>query len=435
MTICGLDFGTSNSTIGVVSNGADIMVPLEKDGFSQWQTTLPSALFFSAEIDDISFGRRGIERYTQGEAGRLMRSMKSLLGTSLMAESTRVGNKMLSYDDIVGFFVANLKQKAHSFLQLSASTEVGELESAVLGRPVYFNDSNPELDRAAEAHLAQIARIAGFKHVSFQFEPIAAALDYESKITAEQLALIVDIGGGTSDFTVVRLSPEKHLVSDRQQDFLANHGIHLGGTDFDSRLSIAGVMPEFGLGMPLADRPNLNMPSSFYFDLATWHKIHLLYERSVDRKLQELRLDVSDREKLDRLIELLRLRQGHRLAAMVEQAKIDLSSVEYTDIVLQDLFLTAPEFVLPDCRVERQQLQRSLDADIARIFSVLDETLCQAGIKHHQIDTIFTTGGSTALPMIQACIEDAFPNATRVAGDLYTSVGSGLLVEARKRYL
>lgn len=435
MTICGLDFGTSNSTIGVIQNGANTMVPLEQDAVGQWQATLPSALFFSSEEDDISFGRTGIGRYTDGEPGRLLRSMKSLLGTSLMGESTRVGNRMLSYDDIVGFFIASLKQQADAYVQHESADAAAELDSVVLGRPVYFNDSDPELDRAAEDHLADIARIAGFKHVSFQYEPIAAALDYEQAVTREELALIIDIGGGTSDFTLIRLAPERYQVADRQADFLANHGIHLGGTDFDCRLSIAGVMSEFGLHMPMADRPNLTMPSSFYFDLATWHKIHLLYERSVQLKLQELRLTVSDKNRLDRLIELLQRRKGHQLAALVEQAKIELSSCTDTHIDLQSLFGSHTDIVMAECHVSQQQLQQSLQNDVEKIFAALDETLTLAGVSANQIDTVFTTGGSTALPMVTHCIESRFPAAQLIAGDLYTSVGSGLLMEARKRYL
>ncbi len=322
MTLCGLDFGTSNSTIGVSVNGEKTMVPLEQDSYGNWQTTLPSALFFGAEEDAVGFGRAAIARYTNGEPGRLMRSMKSLLGHSTMNGSTRVKNALYSYERIIGFFIESLKQRAETHI----GPQAGPLESVVMGRPVRFNDNDPERDRAAEEQLASIARIAGFKHISFQFEPIAAALDYERQVRAEELALIIDVGGGTADFTLIRLSPERQQHDERQDDLLANHGIHIGGNDFDRQLSIAGVMPAFGLGMPMADRPNMLMPRHFYIDLATWHQIHQLYDPNVLRRLNQLRLNVSDKEKLDAFLEILKNRQGHRLASLVEEAKVALST-------------------------------------------------------------------------------------------------------------
>ncbi|MCL4134625.1 UNVERIFIED_CONTAM: hypothetical protein GTU68_006308, partial [Idotea baltica] len=297
------------------------MVPLEQDASGQWQTTLPSALFFGFEDDEVDFGRRAMSRYTGGEPGRLLRSMKSLLGGSFMGDKTQVKNRLYSFDEIISFFISSLKTQAENFTGPDSSP----LESVVMGRPVYFNDTDKELDQVAQDHLAEIARLAGFKNISFQFEPIAAAKDYEQQVTKEELALIIDIGGGTSDFTLIRLSPERHKKLDRKNDFLANHGIHLGGTDFDRQLSVNGVMPEFGMGMPLTDKPGLHMPGHYYFDLATWHKIHLLYDKRVLLGLKDFRATVSDKVKFDRLMALLAHRKGHQLASFVEQAKIELS--------------------------------------------------------------------------------------------------------------
>ncbi len=430
MTICGLDFGTSNSTIGVLHNGEHTMVPLEQDSQSNWQTTLPSALFFGFKNENIGFGRDAIERYTKGESGRFMRSMKSLLGSTTMGESTQVKNNFYTFDDIVGFFVGSLKQRAEKFLGETTDS----LDSVVMGRPVYFNDTDYELDRAAEEHLGAIAKIAGFKNVSFQYEPIAAALDYERQVRSEELALIIDIGGGTSDFTLIRLSPERQLQAERQQDILGNHGIHIGGTDFDRLLSVAGVMPEFGLGMPMADRPSMEMPIHYYIDLATWHRIHLLYEREVLRGLTHLRLNVSDKQRLDKLLSILKFRKGHQLAAAVEQAKIELSEIPEAIVFLENLLPDESDVILDNCVISQAQLKNSLKRDVDKIFAAMDETLNQAGLARKDIDTVFTTGGSTALPMVKACIDASFPSARQVAGDLYNSVGSGLLMESVKRY-
>ena len=359
-----------------------------------------------------------------------------------MSDKTQVKNRFYTYDEIVGFFVETLKKQAEEFL----GNESTGLASVVIGRPVYFNDDDPALDQAAENHLADIARLAGFSEVSFQYEPIAAALDYEQQVTSEELALIIDIGGGTSDFTLIRLSPQRHMQTDRRDDFLGNHGIHLGGTDFDRRLSMKSVMPQFGLGERMKDRPTLAMPSNYYFELATWHRIHLLYERSVLMDLDNFRQQLQNMAPLEKLIQLLKRRKGHHLAALVEQAKIDLSTSAETTVELNQLFhdinnnqtcshtSNKPATEIASCKLSQEQLQQSLQTDIDNIFEALNTTLKQAGLTHTQIDTVFTTGGSTALPVVKACVADTFPQARLVGGDLYNSVGSGLLMEACKRY-
>jgi len=385
MTICGLDFGTSNSTIGVLKHKQQTMVPLEQDSSGQWQTTLPSALFFGFEDDEVNVGRRAIGRYTAGEPGRLLRSMKSLLGGSFMGDKTQVKNRLYTFDEIISFFISSLKAQAEEFIGADSSP----LESVVMGRPVYFNDTDKALDQAAQEH---------------------------------------------PDFTLIILAPERHGAHDREQDFLANHGVHIGGTDFDRQLSVNGVMPEFGMGMPLTSKPGLIMPGSTYFDLATWHKIHLLYSRLVLVDLQNMRSIVSSKAKLDRLLELLTHRKGHQLASLVERAKIELSAAPEASVDLKSLFIDSKKISIDNCVLTQTQLQEALQRDIEKIFQTLQETLTQAGLTHQSIDTVFTTGGSTALPMIQLCIDTAFPDAQQIAGDLYNSVGAGLLMEAQLRY-
>ncbi len=406
------------------------MVPLEQDAKGHWQTTLPSALFFGFEDTEVDCGRRAIARYTAGEPGRLMRAMKSVLGTRTMADTTLVLGRPLTFDEIIGFFITRLRNAAQDWLGPEAST----LDAVVMGRPVYFNDNDPSLDREAENHLASIAHIAGFKHVSFQFEPIAAALDYESQIDQEELALIVDIGGGTSDFTLIRLSPERHLTPDRGDDLLATHGIHLGGTDFDRNLSLGGVMAAFGLGLPMRERPTMDMPSHYYHDLATWHRIHLLYDKRTISELTQLKRDVSDKAVLSRLITLLQLRKGHRLGEMVEAAKIALSTNSETPVPLDTLFENASENSPAPRILNQHQLHRAISADLDRIFAALTEALRMAGLSFEDVDTVFTTGGSTAIPLVNQYINQLLPQAKQVAGDLYTSVGSGLVNEASVRY-
>ncbi|MDP3896899.1 MAG: Hsp70 family protein, partial [Mesorhizobium sp.] len=269
----GIDFGTSNSTVGIAEDGRARLVALEGE-----HVTMPSAVFFNFEDDRTYFGRRAIEDYTLNSEGRLLRALKSVLGTALIHEKTRIKARSMMFSDIIGTFVGHLKTR------LDAATG-GDTESVVLGRPVHFVDGDEVADRAAEGELEKAARAQGFRHIAFQFEPIAAALDYEQGVSREELALIVDIGGGTSDFSIVRVSPEGARRADRKGDVLANTGVHVGGTDFDRLLSVAQVMPQLGHGTPTKDGKR-NLPVSYFFDLATWQRINSLY---TNRAMVDLR--------------------------------------------------------------------------------------------------------------------------------------------------
>ncbi|WP_428244307.1 Hsp70 family protein [Gynuella sp.] len=424
MSLCGLDFGTSNSTIGVIQHDQAVMVPLEQHPItSNPETALPSALFFDFHSDEISFGRKAIESYTSGHFGRLLRSMKSILGSSQMEEGTQIKTRKYLFSEIIAFFLTNMKERAENFCQQ-------DIDSVVLGRPVHFNDHNAELDRLAEEKLRSIAASIGFKNISFQHEPIAAAHDYEQQIEREEIALIIDMGGGTSDFTIFRLSPSLKNKPDRQDDILANHGIHIGGTDFDRHLSLATVMDQFGMHVQYKDKPGVEMPKHFYVDLATWHRIHLLYSRETLWGLQDLRLRMAETRPIDRLLQLIKQKDGHRLAALVEQAKIDLSALPQTEIPLAFL----EESPSLSCQVTGHQLSDAIDHDLQRVFQAINETLSQARLKPGDITTIFTTGGSTALHAVDHYIRSHFPKATCVQGDLFNSVGKGLVLEAQRRY-
>lgn len=195
---CGLDFGTSNSTLGVAGDGGPQLLPLEDD-----HLTIPSAIFFGAEsAEAFLIGRQANSAYVDGAQGRLMRSLKSILGSQLIDEKTQIPRHRISFKEVITRYVAALKARVEH--------RVGhEITHVVHGRPVHFVDNDHDADRRAEQALAAIARAAGFKEVSFQYEPVAAAFDFERQTSRECLALIADIGGGTSDFTVVRLAGQR----------------------------------------------------------------------------------------------------------------------------------------------------------------------------------------------------------------------------------
>lgn len=411
----GIDFGTSNSTVGVVEGGAAQLLELEAAN-----ATLPSALFFNFEDDSVAIGRQAVDLYTQGVDGRLLRALKSVLGSSLIHERTRIKKRSLPFGDIIGLFIAGLKAK----LDAHHGTSV---EHVVLGRPVRFVDDDMTADRSAQHELERAARAQGFKHVEFQYEPIAAALDYERSATREEIALIVDMGGGTSDFSVVRVSPERARKIDRSADILANDGIHIGGTDFDRLLSIANVMPQLGYLTPTKDGKR-NLPAAYFVDLATWHRIHRLYTPKALLDLRQIRYEAAKPELVDLFIELIEHRLGHLLATRVEQAKIELTENDVATLRLQ---LSA---ALLEVGFARRQMEETLQHEIDRVVATVRQTIAASGITAEDITVVFLTGGSTAIPLARRSILSLVPQATVVQGDAFGSVGIGLALDADRKF-
>ncbi|MFI0849361.1 Hsp70 family protein [Mesorhizobium sp. IMUNJ 23232] len=411
----GIDFGTSNSTAALFEEGKPRLVALEGE-----HVTMPSAVFFNFEDDRTYFGRRAIEDYTANSEGRLLRALKSVLGTSLIREKTRIKAHSIAFTDIIGGFVAYLKER----LEEEADRDI---EKIVLGRPVHFVDEDEKADAQAQAELEKAARGRGFKHISFQFEPIAAALDYEQSVQKEELALIVDIGGGTSDFSIVRVSPERAKAVDRKDDILANAGVHVGGTDFDRLLSIAAVMPELGFGTQTKDGKR-NLPVGYFFDLATWQRINLLYTSKAMSDLRQIRYEAARPDLVERMIDIVRHRQGHALAAKVEKAKIALTDEAVTRI---ELDMLDEKLSLPATATD---LARAIAAAVQRIADTVTRTLKDAGVAAERIDTLFLTGGSTAIPQVREGILAMFPKASVVQGDMFGSVGLGLAIDAHRKF-
>ncbi|MBI2309106.1 MAG: Hsp70 family protein [Rhodocyclales bacterium] len=411
---CGIDFGTSNSTVGWLRPQAPTLLPLEEG-----RPTLPSLVFFNAEEDSVSFGRAGLREYLEGCEGRLMRSLKSLLGSSLIDGRTEVQGRPVVFRDLLTHFIGTLKARAEA--------EGGRaFDQAVFGRPVYFVDDDATADRLAEQTLAAIARAVGFREVTFQYEPIAAAFHYERDIHREELVLIADIGGGTSDFSLVRLSPERAKAADRRDDVLANGGVHIGGTDFDRQLSLAAVMPQLGYRSQL--RNGREMPASIFFNLATWHTINFAYTRQVWAEQQQLTLEALQPELLERLLRLIEQRAGHWLAHQVEEAKIALSAHDSTALSLERF---APDV----CHaLTRAEFELATTVLVEKVEATLATLVRQAGVAAEGIDTVFFTGGSSGIPLLRRRIAALLPKARAVEGDLFGSIGGGLAVEAARRF-
>ena len=386
---------------------------------------IPSAVFFDAAGGRAHFGRAAVERYVAEHGGRFMRSMKSVLGSSLINDKTRIGARNYTFGEIIGLFIGHLKR--------SAEAQIGQkISAAVIGRPVFFVDGDPAADRAAEAALAAAARAQGFVHVEFQFEPVAAALDYSQTCQREELALVIDAGGGTSDFSLVRVSPESGIRGTRGGDVLASHGVHIGGTDFDRALNLRAAMPGLGHGSLISSAFGLEQvrpaPAHHFAELATWHRINLQYAPKNIADVRALLRTAHEPKKIEKLLDVLENRRGHEIAMAVEAAKIHLTDAQVSAIRMPSD--GRPEFI----EVSRDDLSQSIAAMIEQLRAALTETLRLAHIEDGDVQVIFLTGGSTALPMLRDSLTALLPQAKVVAGDMFGSVGKGLAIDAQQRF-
>lgn len=409
-TTLGIDFGTSNSAAAWrVGGGPAQPLRLEGDHFA-----LPTALFFNAEDRRVHYGRDAVAQYLTGADGRLMRSLKSLLGSALLLEKTEVNGQPMSFQDIIGIFLKEIVARARQ--------QTGAVPDRVmLGRPVHFVDDDHERDALAQHMLAQAAQAAGLRNVGFELEPIAAAFDYEQRITRDSVVLVADMGGGTSDFTVVRLGPGRALAqADRAGDILATSGVHVGGTDFDQKLSLEQVMPL--LGFRHIGPQQREVPSAVFFDLATWHLIHWRYVPRALREAQALRVNYTDLNLHRRLMTVLDERLGHHMANDVEQAKI--ASSQRGDTALLDLsYVERGLGATLAAGVMAQHLQPLL----ARVVQCAHDCVRQAGLGAQDIDAIYLTGGSSALTPLRRALQAAFDGTPMVEGDLFGGVAAGLV--------
>jgi hypothetical chaperone protein len=416
---CAIDFGTSNSAVALPDGTGVRLVELEAG-----QRTMPTAVFYAVEglaahqEPQRHYGRAALAAYVEGSEGRLMRSMKSILGSPLAQQSTEVGaGRSVRYVDVVGATLRHLKRVA----ERDAGQELTRL---VLGRPVFFVDDDARRDAQAQAVLLQAARDAGFADIRLQYEPIAAALNYETTLPREQLVLVADIGGGTSDFSLVRVGPARRRLAERQDDILASHGVHVAGTDFDRQIELACILPACGYGS--RGPGGREVPSKVYFDLATWHLINTVYVPSRVAELARMKSFYADPTLHARLMAVVRARLGHALAAQAEAAKIAVADGGDTLLALDAV---AAGMQVP---LSQQQAVDALDVGLQRIVAAADQTLRLAGVARQRVDALYLTGGSTGLaPLVQRLVAH-LPGAAVVQGDPFASVAQGLGVHAQQ---
>jgi len=412
MTYCAIDFGTSNSAVALP--GAPVRLAEVEGTFA----TLPTAVFFNVDEGRREFGRAAVQDYIDGYDGRLMRSMKSILGSSLAEQTTDIGDgSAIRFVDVITLFLQHLKQKAEATAQHT-------LTRTVLGRPVFFVDDDEQADRMAQNQLQAAAHAVGFSEIHFQYEPIAAAFDYESRLQEERLVLVADIGGGTSDFSLVRVGPQRAAKLERKDDVLAHHGVHVAGTDFDKRVELTSIMRELGYQSMAPE--GREVPSRVYFDLSTWHLINSVYSPRRFGEFKLIKHLYTDPQHHTRLMRVIERRLGHVLMGQAEQAKIAVAAGGSTSIDLEQV-----EEALRIAFDERHLIDAGQE-EKSRIAQAARETALMAGVSPDQVAAIYFTGGTTGLKFLSDAIAGAFPAAEAVFGDPLASVAKGLGIHAQR---
>lgn len=416
--VAGIDFGTTNSAVSVSDGGVPHMVQI-----TPGKDTIPSALFFDDNDKQVYMGYDAHQKYREPfSEGRFMRSLKRILGTSTMLTGTQIRGRYIKYEDIIGYFIRHLKEKLDE-------TVGAPVVDVVMGRPVHFRDNDTYGDIAAQKQLEQIARNVGFKNISFQYEPIAAAFSHEQQLSSEHLAVVIDIGGGTSDFTVIRLGPKLAHKTDRTDDILANTGIRIGGNDFDRSFAIDKFMPLYGLGTLYHSGDKiLPVPNAPYIDLATWSFVNRAYTPQVLSLMRGIQINAQSPDKISRMMDILKNNLGHTNLDYVEYAKINLS---HQDQVIQTLDFLSD---CPSVTTNVSEFVNAISNDVSKIQLSMNDCLAAASVKNTDIDLVILTGGSTQIPYVSTIVRNTFPNAILSDSNKMASVGLGLAYDAMRRF-
>ncbi len=425
MRVVGLDFGTTHSSIALYEgSGAPRLASFAAAGSRDGRTqAFRSILHFEPDPDDLSrpprvrAGPAAIDRYleTAGD-GRLVQSIKSFLASALF-ERTEIFGAIYELEDLVGRLIAELRA--------AAELELGPLGTrVVVGRPVCFAGQAAVADeRLALARLRSALARAGFDEVAFELEPVAAAHHYGLQIAGPELVLIGDFGGGTSDFSVLRLEPGDGRA---RAEVLATAGVAIAGDAFDARLVRERVAPALGRGTSYRNLFGdvLPVPRWLYAHLERWHHLSFLKSASTLALLADLEREALEPERLRAFTRLVREDRGFHVYRAIEAAKHELSHSDESRVRYRDA-----GFAL-DAAVARRDFETWIATELERIEASVDQAIAGASTTDVRIDRVFLTGGSALVPAVRHIFERRFGAAKLRGGEELTSVASGLALRA-----
>jgi hypothetical chaperone protein len=360
-------------------------------------------------------GPAAIDAYLSRETpGRLIQSLKSFLSSALFRE-TWVGSERYSVEDLTASMALSLREQAE--------IQFGDLgKRVVLGRPVRFvGGDTKEAEALAVSRLEQAFQRAGFDDIIFEFEPVGAAYFYESTLDHDERIVIGDFGGGTSDFSLLRVGPKV-----RRRKILATAGLPMAGDAFDAKIVRHVVSPMLGLGSEYRSLDKmLPMPSSVYLKLEKWHHLSFLKTQDTLRMLRSLEVQAREPAKIEALINLVENDAGYSLHRAVQRTKVELSSRQQSEFVYDD----------PSIRqmVTRGEFEDWIEPELSAISGCVDKLLKDARTEAAEIDRVFLTGGSSLVPAVRRIFEHRFGADKVQAGDEFTSVARGLALRSRDR--
>ena len=416
----GLDFGTTNSAIARVVPGGGAELARFDDGPSR-TTTYRSVLYVDPDAPGadgtpprFSAGPAAIRDYlATGQRGRLVQSIKSHLASRHFS-STSLFGVPYRLEDLVGRLLRELRAAAEATLGPLGRT-------VVCGRPARFSGAEtPEDDALAERRLRAALGRAGFDDVTFEYEPVAAALGYRERLEREELVLIADFGGGTSDFSLVELGPARTRI-------VGVDGVAIAGDAFDGRLVRHVAAPGLGLGSEYrtAFGRVLPIPRWLYEHVERWDRLSFLKTPETSELLARLRHEALDPGRIDALRHLVDDELGFQLHAAVEATKHALSRETAAPFAFRD-----PPIDLA-MRVARTAMDAWIAAELAAIAAAVDRLLENNGVAARAVDTVFLTGGSAFVPAVRGLFADRFGAERLRGGDELTTVATGLAFRAR----
>ncbi|HUS53697.1 MAG TPA: Hsp70 family protein [Thermohalobaculum sp.] len=400
-----IDFGTSNSAAAILSGTGVHRIPIEGGA-----DTLPTAVFFPSGGGEMLIGAAATQALIDGEDGRYMRALKSVLGLPLTHETRLISGRSRTIGGIITDFLTALRER-------SEAATGQRYRKALSGRPVHFHTADKNKDRQAEDDLRACYLGAGFDEVSFLAEPEAAALACHGLGGRTEVGLIVDIGGGTSDFSVFRSRGVKPAI-------LGSHGIRLGGTDFDHAISIAHAMPPLGIGGQLRSAMGaalLPVPRRPYVDLATWSQIPFLYTAETRRMVAQMIRFAVEPEKVSRYGTVIEHELGHELAFAVERTKISVNASGRADAIGMG-FIEAglSQTVSPE------NLAATLASNRILLREAAMKTLQIADIDPNEVERVILVGGSSLMTFVSDEMSELCSSAEILRSEAFTAVIDGL---------
>lgn len=420
----GLDFGTTNSALALAY--ADGNIELAEFGAG---STFRSILYF--DEDEMSrsgklrvvAGPDAIQSYLHARTpGRLIQSTKSYLASRLFSQ-TQIFNQTFSLEELIGTLLR--------YLRKSAETQFGDLGATlVVGRPVHFSGTRSQADDDfAVERLRKAFANAGFDEVHFLPEPVAAAYKYRQRLDHDELVLIADFGGGTSDFSLVQLKSKHASTTELSEQVIGNDGVGIAGDTFDSKLVRHLVAPLLGLGSEYKSQFGklLPVPNWLYEHLERWHYLSFLKTRKNMELLKQIRFQALAPEKLDALIDLVDNDLGYRLYQAIEAVKCRLSEQAHGEFLFREVAVEIER------SVARSDFEQWIAPEIGAITACVGRLLANCNVAARDVDAIFMTGGSSFVPAIRAIFEKKFPCAAIRASQEFTSVAEGLALHALER--